>query len=243
MQNNAESTEHSTAIAANLNRIRDRIAVTALACGRSPEEIVLLAISKTFPAEAVMQAVSAGQRRFGENRVQEGEAKILALRGERRLEWHLVGHLQSNKARKAAELFDMIHSLDSVRLAAKLSEAGLALGKTVSVLLQVDLGEEETKFGAQRGEIRGLLAEVRGLRGIRLNGLMTIPPYFDDPEAVRPFFRELRLLRDALEQEEPGCLGQRQLSMGMSHDFEAAIQEGATILRIGTAIFGERRYE
>jgi PLP dependent protein len=230
-------------IAQNLQRIRERIAGAALACGRSPLEITLLAISKTFPIEAVTQAIEAGQHHFGENRVQEAEAKIPAFRADSRLSWHLVGHLQSNKVRRAAELFDTIHSLDSIKLAMKLSEAGLARGRPISVLLEVKLGEEETKSGTARREVRDIVSAARGLPGLRLNGLMTIPPFFDDPEQTRPFFAELRQLKDTLEREHPGCLGEQHLSMGMSHDFEVAICEGATILRIGTAIFGERRHD
>jgi hypothetical protein len=143
----------------------------------------------------------------------------------------------------AAELFDVIHSLDSVKLALKLSESGLARGKPISVLLEVKLGEEETKSGALRNEVHNIVSAVRNLNGIRLDGLMTMPPYFEDPEQTRPFFEELRRLRDSLEREEPGCLGQGHLSMGMSHDFQVAIQEGATIVRIGTAIFGVRHHE
>ena len=227
-------------IAQNLQRIRDSIAQTARACGRSPDEITLLAITKTFPVDAILRAIATGQYRFGENRVQEAEAKILALRTDSRLEWHLVGHLQSNKARRAAELFDVIHSLDSVKLAMRLNEAGLVRGKPISVLIEVKLGEEETKFGASGDEVRNIISAVRNYRGIRPDGLMTIPPYFEDPEQTRPFFEELRRLRDSLEREEPGCLGRRHLSMGMSHDFTVAIREGATIVRIGSAIFGER---
>jgi PLP dependent protein len=230
-------------IAQNLESVRERIANAALACRRSPLEITLLAISKTFPIDAVSQAIAAGHHHFGENRVQEAEAKIPAFRAEPRIRWYLVGHLQSNKVRRAAELFDAVHSLDSIKLAMKLSEAGLARGKPVSALLEVNLGGEETKSGAARHEVRDIVSAARALPGLRLDGLMTIPPFSDDPEQARPFFAELRQLRDALERERPGCLGEQHLSMGMSHDFEVAISEGATIVRIGTAIFGERRYD
>jgi pyridoxal phosphate enzyme (YggS family) len=216
------------------------MAAVADQCGRSPDEISLLAVSKTFPPEFIVGAAEAGIRQFGENRVQEAEAKILQLREIQGLEWHLIGHLQTNKAVRAAELFDVIHSVDSVKLAAKLNQASLELGKTLSVLLQVDLGDEATKFGAEPHQIGELVEAVTSFSGLRLNGLMTIPPFFDDPEEVRPYFAGLRKLRDALDSERPGCFGQKHLSMGMSHDFEQAIQEGATILRIGTAIFGQR---
>lgn len=229
-------------IAQNIRKIRARIANTALACGRSPESITLLAITKTFPVETISRAIEAGQRHFGENRVQEAEPKILALASRAHLEWHMVGHLQSNKARRAAEVFDVIHSVDSIKLAEKLGQTSVTLGKQLSVLLQVDLGHEPTKFGIDPKEIREILAAILNLKGIRVNGLMIIPPFFENPEQARPCFAQLRDLRDALESEQPACLGQQQLSMGMSHDFEVAIQEGSTLVRIGTAIFGERSH-
>lgn len=227
-------------IADNVRSIRERIARAAEGCGRSATEIALLAITKSFPVLIVSEAAGAGLRQFGENRVQEAESKIRCFEGKIPLEWHLVGHLQSNKARKAAELFHVIHSVDSAKLARKLSESCVELGKTISVLVQVDLGEETTKFGARRDELRELVTAVRQMPGLTLDGLMTIPPFWEDPERARPFFLELRDMRDRLEQEEPGCLGKKHLSMGMSHDFEAAIREGATIVRIGTALFGPR---
>ncbi len=230
-------------IARNLKSIREKIARAALACGRSVDEIKLLAISKTFPEEAISQAAGAGIRSFGENRVQEAESKILYFRKILDLEWHLVGHLQSNKARRAAELFDVVHSLDSVRLAIRLNQASAEAGKILSVLIQVDLGKEKTKFGAIPIQIREIIEAISNLKNLRLNGLMTIPPFFENQEHVRPFFAHLRELRDRLESEQPGCLGHRDLSMGMSHDFETAIREGATIIRIGTAIFGSRHYD
>jgi len=227
-------------IALNIRRIRERIARTAESCGRRAEEIILLAISKTFPCEAIAEAMAAGIDRFGESRVQEAEAKILSFDGEAKPEWHLIGHLQSNKARRAAELFDVIQSVDGVKPAERISRAALELGKIISILLQVDLGNEETKFGAPPGEVREIIEAMSGLKGVRLDGLMTIPPYFENQEDARPYFRGLRELGEKLETEQPGCLGKRHLSMGMSHDFEAAIREGATIVRVGTAIFGTR---
>ncbi len=228
-------------IAQNIKSIRERIAIAAAACGRSPEGITLLAISKTFPRELISQAIEAGVHQFGENRVQEAEGKIPSFADNQNLEWHLVGHLQSNKARRAAELFDVVQSLDSLKLAEKLSQASLELGKTLSVMLQVDLGNEETKFGADPGQVREMIEAISRLKGIHLDGLMTIPPYFEEPEQARPYFAKLRELGEALKSEKPGCLGQHHLSMGMSHDFETAIREGATIVRIGTAIFGSRQ--
>jgi pyridoxal phosphate enzyme (YggS family) len=227
-------------IAENITWIRDRISAAAAGSNRSLDDIILLPISKTFPIEAISQAAEAGMRRFGENRVQEAESKILYFRPTINPEWHLVGHLQTNKAKRAAEIFDVIHSVDSAKLAVRLSQASLELGKTLSVLIQVDLGGEETKFGADPVEIEETIQLISSLEGIRVNGLMTIPPFFDNPDQARPFFAGLRELRDRLESKKPGCLGERHLSMGMSHDFEVAIQEGATIIRIGTAIFGAR---
>lgn len=226
-------------IADNIRVILDKIAAAATACGRSPDEITLLAISKTFPPEAIVGAAEAGLRKFGENRVQEAEEKLPSLQIAG-LEWHLVGHLQSNKAKKAAELFDVIHSLDSVKLAERLNRASLEAGKVLSVLLQVDLGQEETKYGADPSLIRKIVESMPQFPALRLNGMMTIPPYFDDPEDARPFFEALRKISERIEMEYPGALGERHLSMGMSHDFEQAIREGATIVRIGTAIFGTR---
>jgi len=228
-------------IADNIHWVRERMARAAGSCGRSPEEIALLAVSKTFPVESISEAARAGVREFGENRVQEAEGKILHFKEAPGIQWHLVGHLQSNKARRAVELFDVVHSIDSVRLAARLDQACLECGKTISVLLQVDLGGEETKFGADPSQIGEIVSAVSALKGIRLDGLMTIPPFFEDPERVRPYFVRLSELREALESGQPGCLGKRHLSMGMSHDFEVAIQEGATIVRVGTAIFGSRQ--
>ena len=227
-------------IAGNIQHIRDGIFRAAESCGRRPEEIILLAISKTFPREAIADAIEAGIRHFGESRVQEAGTKIPHFTGTAKPEWHLVGHLQSNKARRAVELFDVIQSVDSAKLANRISLASLELGKTTPVLLQVDLGDEETKFGATSDEIRGIIEAVSGFKGIRLDGLMTIPPYFEDQEDARPYFSRLREIGEKLETEQPGCLGKRHLSMGMSHDFEAAIREGATIVRVGTAIFGTR---
>ncbi len=228
-------------IARNIERIIERIARAAALAGRSTDEVTLLAISKTFDREAISQAIDAGLTKFGENRVQEAETKIPSFAGRPGLEWHLVGHLQSNKARRAVELFDIIHSVDSYRLAERLSRTCLEIQKKISVLIQIDLGGEETKFGADPNTIQELAGSISQLPGLQLDGLMTIPPFLENPDDVRPFFARLRELRDSIEAAQPGCLGRRHLSMGMSHDFEAAIREGATIVRIGTAIFGSRR--
>jgi PLP dependent protein len=220
--------------------VRDRILRAAAASGRSLEDVQLLAVSKTFPAMDVMEAIAHGQLHFGENRVQEAEGKIPHIPRSPGLTWHLIGHLQSNKARRAAQLFDVIHSIDSARIASRVSQACAEVGKSISVLIQVDLAAEPTKSGADEDSLARIVAEILQMPAIRLDGLMVIPPFFDDPEAARPYFRKLRELRDSLEKENPGCLGQRHLSMGMSHDFEVAIDEGATIVRVGSAVFGER---
>jgi len=226
----------------NIQRLQELISRSAEDCGRPPDSVTLIAVSKTVSPEIITQAIVAGLKRFGENRIQEAEPKIMSLRHFSHVEWHMVGHLQSNKAKRAAEFFNVIHSLDSIKLAVKLNEACEELGKSVSVLLQVDLGEEETKFGAAPNQVREIVAAVADLKQLKLDGLMTVPPFFDEPELIRPYFSELRKLRDALEQEQPGCLGKGHLSMGMSNDFRVAIEEGSTLVRIGTAIFGARTY-
>jgi pyridoxal phosphate enzyme (YggS family) len=227
-------------IADRVAAIRERIARAAERASRAPEGITLLAVSKTFPAEAVRTAFAAGVRHFGENRVQEGEAKVTALDGLRSegLQWHLVGHLQSNKARKAVALFDVVQSVDSVELAERLGRAASEAGRTLRALVQVDLAGETRKFGLPEAGVPGALERMRALDGLRVDGLMVLPPFLDDPEEMRPYFRRLRALRDRVAAE--GLLDGDDLSMGMSHDFEAAVEEGATIVRVGSAIFGER---
>jgi pyridoxal phosphate enzyme (YggS family) len=226
-------------IADRVAAVRERIARAAERASRAPDEVTLVAVSKTFPAEAVREAFAAGVRHFGENRVQEAEAKIEALAEERKagLRWHLVGHLQSNKARRAPALFELIHSVDSAALARRLERAASEEGRRLRVLVQVDLAGEESKFGVPAEALPGLLEELHGLKGLSVEGLMALPPYLE-AEAVRPYFRRLRALRD--EAAEAGLLDGAELSMGMSHDFETAVEEGATLVRIGTAIFGER---
>ena len=228
-------------IADRVAAVRERIARAAERASRPPEAVTLVAVSKTFPAEAVRAAFDAGVREFGENRVQEAEAKIAALealRGEG-LRWHLVGHLQSNKARRAAALFDVIQSVDSAGLAERLERAATEGGRPVRALVQVDLAGEAAKFGLPEAEAEEALGRLRGLGGLHVEGLMVMPPYSDDPEAARPYFRRLRALRDRLVAA--GLLDGADLSMGMSHDFETAVEEGATIVRVGSAIFGERQ--
>ena len=219
--------------------VRERIARAAARAGRSADEITLVAVCKTFPAEAVREAFEAGLRDFGENKVQEAERKLgglQALRGEG-ARFHLVGHLQGNKARKAVGLFDVIQSVDSIELGHRLERLGAELGRTVDVLVQVDLAGERSKFGLDEAHLFPALHALRGLKQVRTRGLMILPP-LEEPEASRPFFRRLRELGQRAQRE--GLLYACELSMGMSGDFEVAIEEGATIVRVGTAIFGER---
>jgi len=218
-----------------LERVRARMAAAALRSGRPADAVRLVAVSKTMPAEAVREAVAAGVRILGENRVQEAREKIAACPGL--AAWHLIGHLQSNKAKLAVGLFDLIQSLDSLHLAEELDRQGRALGKRVRCLVQVNVGEEAQKSGADEAEMRPLLTRAASLPHLAVEGLMAIPPFLSDPEAVRPFFRRLRLLRDRLTTEG---FPLAELSMGMTHDFEVAIEEGATMVRVGTAIFGTR---
>ncbi len=220
--------------------VRNRIQVAAERCGRSGDTITLVAVSKAHPAEAVREGLAAGLIDFGENRVQEAETKIPEV-GRRAARWHLIGHLQSNKARRAVELFDVIHSLDSIALAQRLDRiCGDLNREELPVLIQVDLGHETTKTGIEEQKVPDLLVALRACARLRLLGLMTLPPFFENPEEARPYFRRLRELRDELQIQ--GTFGERggDLSMGMTHDFEIAIEEGATIVRVGTAIFGER---
>jgi pyridoxal phosphate enzyme (YggS family) len=227
-------------LSVRLAGIRAQIAAVAEKAGRAAHEVTLIAISKTHPASAVRLLIDLGATDIGENRVQEAEGKITDV-GCDRARWHLVGHLQANKVRRAVNLFDVIHSLDSVDLAQRLHRiCGEERKETLPVLIQVDLGHEETKSGIDESELNHLVESLGPLTRLRLIGLMTLPPFFDDPEQSRPFFRRLRELRDELAAR--GAFGDRQgeLSMGMTHDFAVAIEEGATMVRIGTAIFGER---
>jgi len=227
-------------LSVRLAGIRAQIAAVAEKAGRAAHEVTLIAISKTHPASAVRLLIDLGATDIGENRVQEAEGKITDV-GRDRARWHLVGRLQANKVRRAVNLFDVIHSLDSVDLAQRLHRiCGEERKETLPVLIQVDLGHEETKSGIDESELNHLVESLGPLTRLRLIGLMTLPPFFDDPEQSRPFFRRLRELRDELAAR--GAFGDRQgeLSMGMTHDFAVAIEEGATMVRIGTAIFGER---
>ena len=224
---------------ARLADVRDRIARAASRVGRETSRIRLIAVSKTFDATFVRAAAQAGQIDFGENKVQEAQRKR-AQTADLPLRWHLIGHLQSNKAAKAAALFDVIHSIDDPSLVRKIDEAATAAGRTLELLVQVDLAGEPTKHGAREAELPAIFEAARTCRSVRLSGLMMLPPATADPEGARPWFRELIRVRDRLQAGgvEPSHLA--ELSMGMSHDYEIAIEEGATIVRVGTAIFGNR---
>jgi len=224
-----------------LARIRERIADAAGRAGRSPGDVRLIAVSKTHPIDAVRAAADAGQLDFGENKVQEALQKI-AQSTDNRLRWHLIGHLQSNKAKKAAAAVHAIHSIDGVDLLRKVDQAAVAAARTVEVLVQVDLALEDTKFGAPEDDVPGIFEEAAGCTAARIVGLMLLPPLAENPEDARPWFRRLREVRDGLVDRGAAADRLRELSMGMSHDFEVAIAEGATMVRVGTAIFGERSY-
>ena len=220
--------------------VRQRLDEAARRSHRFPAEITLVAVSKTHPVAAIQTAINAGLMEFGENRVQEAEEKI-PLVGRESARWHLIGHLQSNKARRAVELFDVIHSLDSVALAQRLDRICQEVNReSLPVLIQVDLGHEVTKSGVDAGSVPELIKEIQRCSKLQLTGLMILPPFFDELERVRPYFRRLRVLRDQLRAEGAFGNGRGELSMGMTHDFEVAIEEGATMVRVGTAIFGER---
>ncbi len=211
-----------------LPAVRERIARAAGRARRDPSEITLLAVTKMFPAEAICEAYALGLREFGENYVREFEGKAPATRDLAGARFHLIGHLQSNKSKKAADLFQVVQTVDSARLARRLNEAGTPL----DIMLEVKLAEEDAKSGAGPADLPGLIDAVAGCGNLRLLGLMTMPPWADDPEASRPYFRRLRELGERF--------GLKHLSMGMSHDLEVAIEEGATCVRVGTALFGER---
>jgi hypothetical protein len=228
----------ASALRARLADVRARLARAADRAGRDPASVTLVAISKTFPAAAVREAADAGQVDFGENKVQEALDKMdrtaaLPLR------WHLVGHLQSNKAKKAGR-FDVIHAIDSAALLARVDAAAAQLGRRLDVLVQVDLAGEATKYGAREEELPPIFDAARHVRAAQVVGLMLLPPAVDDPDQARPFFRALRAVRDRLVERGIEASMLRHLSMGMSHDFEVAVEEGSTMVRVGTAIFGGR---
>ena len=224
-------------IAENLERVRAELAQACTRAGRSPSAVRLMAVSKTHPAEAILEAYAAGQRLFGENRVQEMQAKAPDLREVPDLDLHLIGPLQNNKTGKAVELFHAVDTLDSARTAARLNAAAEALGRVLPVLIEVKLSPEETKHGVAPEELPALLEALASMPHLRATGLMTVPPVGDDPEAARPYFRQLRTIQEQQKARYPGLL---ELSMGMSGDFAVAVEEGSTTVRVGTAIFGKR---
>jgi hypothetical protein len=225
-------------IAANLKKVVERISSAALKSGRDPDSVRLVAVSKTKAAPLVNEAVRAGQRLFGENYAQELVAKSEEV--AETVEWHFIGYLQSNKVRQIAGLVTMIHSVDRLSLAEEIDRQWGRLGLSCDVLIEVNIAGEETKSGTTAGEILDLVRRISLLSNVRIRGLMTMPPYFEDPESARPYFRKLRLLAEEIAMAGIPGVEMDELSMGMSGDFEAAIEEGATLVRVGTAIFGER---
>ncbi|MEP6849037.1 MAG: YggS family pyridoxal phosphate-dependent enzyme [Acidobacteriota bacterium] len=227
-------------IRANLIVVQTRIAAAAARAGRDASEIKLVAVSKTHPPAAIRQAIEARANVFGENKVQEAESKIPEI-GRVSAEWHLIGHLQSNKARKAVQLFDVIQSVDSIELATRLDRiCDEEKREELSVFVEVDLAGEDSKSGIPEADLSPLIDFLKACKHLKFNGLMLLPPFFEDAEKTRPYFKRLRELRDKRVGENAFVNGSGELSMGMSHDFEIAIEEGSTVVRVGTAIFGER---
>jgi pyridoxal phosphate enzyme (YggS family) len=229
-------------IAENLSGIHERIVGAAARAGRRPDQVALMAVTKTHPPECIIEAYEAGHRLFGENRVQEFAEKFPALGELHEANFHMIGHLQSNKAAKAVEVFHAIDSLDSVKLGERLNAAAAELGKTIAVLIEINVGGEEAKSGVapDSPELGKILKAAASWTNLRVQGLMTVPPFTENPEGARPYFQRLRELRDRLAEQSLPTIALDQLSMGMSHDFEVAIEEGSTCVRVGTAIFGER---
>lgn len=226
-------------IVENIGRVREQIAEACRRAGRTESDVALMAVSKVHPVEAIVEAYAAGQRLFGENRVQEFQEKSAALGGLTDAKFHLIGPLQSNKTNKAAELFDAIDAVDSLKIAQRLDSAAVALGKKLPVLIEVKLSHEESKHGVAPAELMGLLEEMAGMKAVEAVGLMTVPPWSEDAETARPYFKELRRLRDEAAARFAGVT---QLSMGMSNDFAVAIEEGSNCVRVGRGIFGKRVY-
>jgi len=223
-----------------IESVLERIRQAAIASNRQPEDIRLVAVSKTMPADAVVEAAAAGLADFGENYIQEAREKTASL-ARYPLTWHFIGHLQSNKAKYAVRMFDLIHSVDSFKLAGELDKYAKKIGKRQAVLIQVNVAREDSKSGVYVEDTLTLLRQIGELGNLSVRGLMTMPPYFNAPEKVRPYFAALRELRDRITKENLPDICMEELSMGMTGDFEAAIQEGATIVRVGTAIFGDRQ--
>ncbi len=229
-------------IAENIARVRERMAAAARRTGRDPGEISLMAVSKTFSPELARQAYEAGVRLFGENRVQEFTAKVDALRDLAEAEWHMIGHLQANKAAKAVELFGAVDSVDSLRLARRLNASAAEAGKKLPILIEINIGGERAKSGVapQAGELQEILQAAPSFDSLQINGLMAVPPLFEEAQRARPYFRRLGELRSSIAAQNLPGVKMGALSMGMSHDFEVAVEEGSTCVRVGTAIFGDR---
>jgi pyridoxal phosphate enzyme (YggS family) len=229
-------------IADNIARVRERIHTAARRAGRSPDEITMMGVTKTVAPEGIREAYAGGLRVFGENRVQEFAGKFSALTELADAEWHMIGHLQTNKANRAAELFSYVDSVDSLRLAEKLNSAGAALKKKIAVLIEINIGSETAKSGMapEPAQLEEFLGSAAQLSSIVFRGLMAVPPYHEDPEQSRPYFRRMRRLFEEVAARKVRGTCMEILSMGMSHDFEIAIEEGATSVRVGTAIFGAR---
>ena len=233
-------TSTGTELKTRLGLVRNSIAVAATRAGRNPSDVTLIAVSKTHPVPMLREGIQLGIGDFGENRVQEAESKINEL-GRNAARWHLIGHLQANKARKAVQLFDVIHSIDSSALVTRLDAISKELGRDrLEVLIQMDLAGETSKTGADMDELPEIVDTIRASACLQLAGLMTLPPFFEDAEQTRPYFRRLREIRDRLSEQGAFGTDTGHLSMGMSHDFETAIEEGATMVRVGTALFGSR---
>jgi len=228
-----------TDIAANIEKIKQRIAAACSRAGRDPHSVELMAVTKTVSTERILQAVDAGITLLGENYVQEAREKQELLGGSARM--HLIGHLQTNKAKYAVRLFDCVHSVDRLELAQELNKRAKAVNRILDILIEVNVSGEQTKNGVSPAQVRELIGRIAGLENLSVRGLMTMAPYSDDPETSRPYFQALRQLRDDIAREEIPHVQMAELSMGMTDDFEVAIEEGSTIVRIGRAIFGARQ--
>lgn len=222
-----------------IEKIRKRIKQTALSCGKDPLNVQLVAVSKTVPAENVKAAIDAGVFIFGENYIQEAMEKINEI-ADNRVSWHFIGHLQSNKAKYVVRYFDLIHSVDTLKLAKEINRQAIKLDKIQNILVQVNIAMEATKSGVASKDTLSLIREISTLKNLSVKGLMTMPPFFNQPEKVRPYFKALAELKDQVLEESIEHIEMNELSMGMTGDFEVAIEEGATLVRIGTAIFGDR---
>jgi PLP dependent protein len=228
-----------TDIAAGIDKIRQRIVAAAARCDRDPDSVKLLAVTKTVAPSVIEQAIKAGLTAFGENYVQEAREKIAVI--GQRVQWHMIGHLQTNKAKYVVNLFDYIHSVDRLELAEEINKRARLIGRKINILIEINVSGEETKSGISAVKSIDLIKEVSGLKNVSVRGLMTMAPYSDNPENSRPYFSELKNLRDKITSEGIAGIQMEELSMGMTDDFEIAIEEGAIIVRIGRAIFGDRK--